>query len=141
MPDRKVVDIEEARRRLEAARVGGMVTELTSTLLPELGAVEPLLLSGRSLSGNEAHDLAAYLAQVMRTGLCGMHARTWAASLLTKLGGIAGPAISGDDGLLVEEARAALAGFDAVAYGTVSPRAMRAFVIDSEVGLPHPAQS
>jgi hypothetical protein len=136
-----VIDLEQARERLAAAQFLGLVTEATGTVLPDIGAIEGLLRSGRALSEKEVHGLAGYLGRVLHTGLFGRHARTWAASLLAKLGEVAGPAISPDDGVLVEEARAAMAGFDAVAFGTISPEAMRAFVLEGELALPHPPPS
>lgn len=132
MPD-PIIDFEQARERLAAAQFLGLVSEATSAVLPDFAACEAALRGGSALSQKDVHSMAGYLERVLHTGLLGRHARTWAAALLLKLREVAGPALSEDEHRLVEQARAALGAFDAVAYGTISPEVMRAFVHQGEV--------
>jgi hypothetical protein len=128
-----IINLQEALERQLRARAAALVTEATGNILPELGRVDALIYSDHSLSEHEVRMLVQYLTNLVHTGMFGTHARTWAASLLVKLRDTRGTNLSSDDRRAADEAAAALAAFDAVAYGTATPEEMRAFVFEKEV--------
>lgn len=127
-----IISLEEAIEKRQKAGVAALAAEATGDILPELGRVNALVYSDRSLSHDEVRKLVRYLCQIVHAGMFGWHARTWAASLIVKLRDTRGATISLDDRPAVDEAASALAAFDAVAYGTATSEEMRAFILEKE---------
>ncbi len=136
----EIIDFEQARDKAVAKVVRGLVAEDIRDAVAWLEAIEAELRSGRAVTEKEAHDWVEVLAEVMGAGLYGAQIRAWATSLLRRLGEVAAGAMSAEDGQRVEGARAALLAFDAVAFGTISPAAIRAHVLEGELARPRPAE-
>lgn len=130
--DRVVVDLAQALERREQARVAGLITQSVDDVLTDLGAIDGAIRTAAPLRDEDIRKVVRFLGNVMCTGLFGIRARTWAASLLLHLR-TRGSAISPEDQPTVDEAAAALAAFDAVAYGTATPSEMRRFILEKTI--------
>jgi hypothetical protein len=114
-----LIDLMEVRRSRQLTELRAWLDKSLPETLNLLSEVEMLLGHERAFSEKEARVVADFLIKAMRFALHGRQVRTWAASLLEKLGRVAAGVLSTEHRRAVELAATALKAFDAVVCGEV----------------------